>query len=178
MKEILVKVFTGSEDDAFVIALRDNGEHGVRLSNGDLKFVIRKALERFPDKTPGAIALMVGCSRSYAARIESELSSSGQLPRPEQREGADGRVRSARRAVKQPGGITLENNGSTVSENQSDDTAPAIDTGEQPSPDLIQQVDKFIEFLESHVAAEFPEEENHPYIYERMREWATGKAKA
>ena len=70
---IQAKVFDGSEDDAFVMALKDNSKHGLRLKQGDMKMCIRKAIERFPEKSLGVIAREVGCVRSYAYRVKDEL---------------------------------------------------------------------------------------------------------
>jgi hypothetical protein len=98
---ILVSVFVGTEDEAVWFAMQDNRKNGLRLKYGDLKYIIKKALKRFPNKTAGAIAKEMGFSRTYAYQIEAELSASGQLTRPEKRKGADGRVRSTKRKNKQ-----------------------------------------------------------------------------
>ena len=98
--KLLVKEFKGTKENAILLAMRDNRTHGKRLSYGDLKYCVEKALRLFLDKTPGAIARDLGCSRSYASKIGKELSTSGQLTVPETRKGADGRVRSVKRNAK------------------------------------------------------------------------------
>ena len=101
-KKILVTLFEGSEDEALKIALKDNREHALPLTRGDLKYCIKKALNRFSaDLTPAVIADMLCCSESYAYKIESQLCTSGELTRPEKRRGADGKVRSVRRPKQQ-----------------------------------------------------------------------------
>jgi hypothetical protein len=72
------------------------------MNYGDWKYSIGKVLRLFPGKTAGAIAKELGCSRTYAYKIQKELSTSGQLPGVEKRRGADGKERSVKRNVKQP----------------------------------------------------------------------------
>jgi len=101
LDKILVKEFHGTEEEALWFAMRDNRTHGLRLKHGDLKLCIGKALRLFPDKTAGAIAKELGCGRSYAYRVATELSPWGQLNRAEKKRGADGKVRSTKRKPKQ-----------------------------------------------------------------------------
>ena len=88
---IQAKVFDGTEDEAFVIALQDNSTHGERLSPSDLKYAVGKAIQRFPDKSLRAIAKEVGRSISTVSKINSELHTLGVLKPVEKRRGIDGR---------------------------------------------------------------------------------------
>ena len=45
--KIQVRVFEGTEDEAFMLALKDNSTHGLRLNSDDLKYCIEKALLSF-----------------------------------------------------------------------------------------------------------------------------------
>ena len=45
--EIQALVFRGTPDKAFQIALTDNSKHGESMSNGDTKYAILKALDRY-----------------------------------------------------------------------------------------------------------------------------------
>ena len=98
--ETFVQVFTGTENEAFMIALADNDKHGLRLKGGDIKLCIKKTLKRFPDKTAGAIAKELGCNRSYVYRIENELSPRRQLNAKTTKVGADGKIRSTAKKAK------------------------------------------------------------------------------
>ena len=100
VEKLLIKEFKGTKEEAILFAMKDNRSHGLRLSYGDLKYCVEKALRLLPDKTPGAIAKEIGCHRSYAYKIEKELSTCRQLTEVEKREGADGKVRSVRRKAK------------------------------------------------------------------------------
>jgi len=73
--EIQVSVFSGSPDEAFAVALKDNAKHGRPMSDGDKKYAIIKAFRRY-DGAKGVreIAREVGCSASYASKINGELS--------------------------------------------------------------------------------------------------------
>jgi len=67
-------VFQGTEDKAFEIALQDNNTHGLRLSAGDKKYSIEKALLLFSNKMSlRAIAALAGCSVSYVSGIHKKL---------------------------------------------------------------------------------------------------------
>ena len=101
LEKLLVKEFHGTKEEAIQFAIKDNLKNGLRLSCGDWKYCISKALRLFPGKTPGAVAKELGCSRSYAYKIDKELSTSGQLPDLEKKVGADGKERSVNRKAKQ-----------------------------------------------------------------------------
>ena len=99
-KKLLVKEFKGSREEAILFGIKDNLKNALRMNYGDWKHCIGKALILFRDKTPGAIAKEIGCHRSYAYRIEKELSTSRQLPKVEERVGADNKKRPVRRNAK------------------------------------------------------------------------------
>ena len=101
IEKIRVKEFHGTKDEAILFAMKDNRKNGLRMSYGDWKYCVGKALLLFPGKTAGVIAKELGCSRSYAHKIQKELSTCGQLPRVETRIGADNKERSVQRKIKQ-----------------------------------------------------------------------------
>ena len=88
---IQATVFHGSEDDAFVIAMKDNNGHGLQMTRGDLRQCIEKATSRWKDQSPGVIADQFGWSRSYVSEIMNEVSAGGQVEMPEKRQGKDGK---------------------------------------------------------------------------------------
>ena len=98
---ISARRFEGTEDEALLFAMRDNRTHGLRLSYCDLKYCIDKTLNRFHDLTAGAIAKILGCSRSYVYKIKKELSASGCLPDVRQRRGANGKTYRVKQRVEQ-----------------------------------------------------------------------------
>jgi len=123
---MLVKEFLGTEDDAFMVAMKDNSEHGLPMTRGDLRLCIKKIASRFPDKSPGVIATMLKRSRSHVSEIISELSATGHVPVVEKRRGRDGKEYSARRKVKQPPEVLLEESDSaTLPALQSSDSSNA-----------------------------------------------------
>ena len=72
--EFQVRVLYGSEDAAFAAASQDNTKHGKSLKPCDLKYSIKKSLERYGDtKTYDEIAGEVGCVRSYVSKVYREL---------------------------------------------------------------------------------------------------------
>jgi len=88
-KTIMVRVFYGTEGDVFMVAMRDNGKHGLPLRSGDRRLIVMKALQRFPDMSMRAIASGLGCAPSSVSKIANELYDSGQLVRPETKQGLD-----------------------------------------------------------------------------------------
>jgi hypothetical protein len=183
LSEIQVKVFTGTEVEAIWFAMRDNRTNGLRLSNGDIRFCIEKALIRFPDLTAGAIAKELGCGRSYAYEIENELSASGQLPEVEQRIGADGKVRSAKKKVDKKSGskpTTGKPNGKgsdatpepvddlSVKDRMETDTLPNESVAELPTFEM--QIDEVIATLDG-LLEKHPLREERVRILDRVNEW-------
>jgi hypothetical protein len=96
LDQILVEEFFGTEDDAFMLAMKDNMKHGLKLSPGDKKFCITKAILRFPETTAGTIAKELGCGRSYVYRIKADVSPGVHVD-GEKKLGADGKMYSAKK---------------------------------------------------------------------------------
>ena len=82
-------VYHCSENEAFVIGMKDNATHGLKPSRGDLKHMIKKALERFPYKSLRTLAEELKCSLSRVSEVSNELYDCGQLERPKTRIGKD-----------------------------------------------------------------------------------------
>jgi hypothetical protein len=188
--KILVRVFIGTEDDAALFAMRDNSKNGLRLNYGDLKFCVEKALKRFSDRTPGAIAKDLGCSRTYAYKIESELSTSGQLTKRKKRRGADGRVRSAKRKATQPPPESNPNPASDAQpsdepesvaepfdessvENEAETILP-LETSEEQSRSIEEQIDDFFEHG-NRVWDTLPNDDERVRLFDRIINWADTK---
>ena len=93
LDKIHVKIFTGTKEEAVLLAMRDNQKHGLRLSRGDLKYCIEKVLELFPDKSHAVIAEMLGCSRQYVSKVATSC----HLPEVEKRVGRDNKEYSTTR---------------------------------------------------------------------------------
>jgi len=90
-------VFQGSADEAFEIALKDNHAHGLRLSSGDKRYSVEKAIERFPDRSLRAIMAITGCSLAYTSKIASELRAIKPLTVVEEKIGLDGKTYTVKR---------------------------------------------------------------------------------
>ena len=84
-------VYHCSSDEAYIIGLRDNSTHGLKPNKGDLKHIIKKALERFPKQSLRWIVEQSKCSLTRVSEVANELYDSGQLKRPEKRIGKDGK---------------------------------------------------------------------------------------
>jgi hypothetical protein len=104
MESIFVSEFSGTEDEAFEIAIRDNSKHGLRLSRGDLKVCIEKAFRRNSNMSLTLVAEMTGASRSWCQKIKEELEqlSGNENLFPDKTLGKDGKYRSAKRAKLKP----------------------------------------------------------------------------
>ena len=77
LNKIQVRVFHGSEADAFQVAIQDNNTHGLKLSLGDKKYTIEKIVLRFPDKPYREIARELKCSVSHVSTVANKLHNAG-----------------------------------------------------------------------------------------------------
>ena len=73
LARIRVRVFHGSESEAFQVALDDNNTHGLRLCRGDLRYTIEKMLRRDPEQGIRAISRALKCAASYVSTIANRL---------------------------------------------------------------------------------------------------------
>jgi hypothetical protein len=162
LDEILVEEFTGTEDEAIWLAMLDNDENGLQSSYGDLKYCVEKALKRFTDLTAGAIAVKLGCHRSYVHRIESELSTSGQLPDTgkKKRRGANGKEYPVKPKNKKKSGKGKTKTSTTTKENKG-----------QP-PTLDEQVGEATVILDGFVEKQ-PSDEERVRFLDRITEWVS-----
>ena len=196
--KLLVKEFKGTKEEAILFAMKDNRTHGKRLSYGDLKYCVEKALQLFPGKTPGAIAKDLGCHRSYVYRIEKELSTSRQLTGEETRVGADNKKRSVKRKAKQPiiapaeasDSVPVSDPPSKKRETSSKQNAPTspdasengalfdfettapvapVENIKPSSPDLEKEMDKVLSDIQYKVAF-WHRSGDRAYIFHRIRE--------
>ena len=72
--EIPAEMHSGTAKDALWFGLGANRNHGLRLSAGDKKRAIVKAVQEFPEKSQTLIAEHVGCAQSYVNRIRKCVS--------------------------------------------------------------------------------------------------------
>jgi ParB-like chromosome segregation protein Spo0J len=89
--DILVEYFDGSEEDAFVRAIRDNIRHGLPLSRADREAAVGRLLRSHPDWSNRAIASMTGLSAPTVGAIRRRVT--GKSSQPAERVGLDGRTR-------------------------------------------------------------------------------------
>lgn len=85
------RFFGGSEADAFVVAVRLNGAHGLMLSRGDRKSAAARILRTHPQWSDRAVAAVVGLSDKTVAAIRRR--SAAEIPQLAWRVGRDGRSR-------------------------------------------------------------------------------------
>ena len=194
LTEILVQEFMGTEDEAVWLAIRDNRKHGLRLNRHDIKYCVVKALKRFPDKTAGAIARELGCSRSHANEVRLQLSACGQLPAAKKRIGANGKTYPVKPKAKtlpatalkksdgdstteQPSGKSSEKTSKQVSalsvENETETNPSQEENEEQLSileraiGNVLPALDEIVEGLQSHKA--------RTRFIDVVSEWASNK---
>ena len=101
---ILVKEFIGDENSAFEFALKDNRKNGRRLSRGDLRVCIEKALIRNPDMSLTLISDMTGASRTRCHEVKKEMEQSPEYKNlfPKTTTGKGGKVQSAKQTKRKP----------------------------------------------------------------------------
>ena len=168
MDKILVKKFIGSKDEAMMFAMKDNNSHGLRMRHNDWKYCIGKALRLYPDKTTGAVAKELGCPRSTAYRIESELSQMGQLARADKKRGADGKVRTTQPKSKKP---------STSVANTDGDPSSTEQSGQDDTWDNMVMKDKrrFVNGNLNGFVKDLPDKASRLQYAKMVKEWADHK---
>lgn len=88
--EIDVVFFDGSEEDAFVLAVKANVAHGLPLSYADREAAVARIVISHPDWSDRAIAAAAGLGPRTVAAVRSRIEG---LPQGTSRVGRDGRVR-------------------------------------------------------------------------------------
>jgi uncharacterized protein YerC len=109
--EILVEYFDGSEDDAFIRAVRDNVHHGLPLSRADREAAVVRLLRSRNEWSNRAIAAVTGLSAPTVGAIRRRTtdmpfqsgSRVGRDGRTRPLSGVDGRARASRIIAEQPG---------------------------------------------------------------------------
>ncbi|WP_329562764.1 ParB/RepB/Spo0J family partition protein [Kitasatospora sp. NBC_01266] len=89
--EVTVQFFDGSDDEAFVHAVRSNIHHGLRLSTAERSAAAQRIMESQPALSDRAVAATVGLSVKTVAAVRRRAS--GEIPQLDARVGLDGRVR-------------------------------------------------------------------------------------
>ncbi len=89
-EHIQVVFFDGSDEDAFVMAVRANVAHGLPLSYADREAAVTRIVVSHPDWSDRAIASATGLAARTVATIRGRIDG---LPATTSRVGRDGRVR-------------------------------------------------------------------------------------
>jgi ParB-like chromosome segregation protein Spo0J len=90
-EKIKVRLFDGSEDAAFVIAVEANIAHGLPLSLVDREVAAARIVASYPQWSDRAIAVITGLSAKTVGAIRRRVTAD--LPQLHSRIGLDGRVR-------------------------------------------------------------------------------------
>ena len=90
-REVEVRFFDGSADDAFVLAVEANTANGLPLSLADRRAAAARILRTHPDRSDRWIALVSGLAATTVGAIRR--CSTAEIPRSNSRIGRDGRVR-------------------------------------------------------------------------------------
>src|SRR5205823_5872017 len=88
---IKVRFFEGSEDDAFLLAVRTNIAHGLPLKIAERRSAAGRIINDRPELSDRSIASVVGLAAKTVAGIRR--SATGDAPQLDARVGRDGRVR-------------------------------------------------------------------------------------
>ncbi|MEV4896409.1 ParB N-terminal domain-containing protein, partial [Nonomuraea sp. NPDC055795] len=89
-KQISVVYFDGTEDEAFIRAVRENVAHGLPLTLPERKAAARRILSTHPELSDRMIAAHTGLAAKTVARLRE--SSRGEIPQANARLGADRRL--------------------------------------------------------------------------------------
>jgi ParB-like chromosome segregation protein Spo0J len=87
-------LFAGDDDEAFVVAVRGNAEHGMPLSLAERSRAARRLLDRSPERSDRAIGQICGLDHKTVGRLrEGQRRPTGEIPRSDMRVGQDRRAR-------------------------------------------------------------------------------------
>jgi ParB-like chromosome segregation protein Spo0J len=89
-ERITVRFFNGSEEDAFILAVKANITHGLPLPLADRKAAVARIIESHPQWADRMIAQVTGLAARTVAEIRKESTAES---RPDARLGRDGRLR-------------------------------------------------------------------------------------
>jgi hypothetical protein len=89
---VAVRFFTGTEDEAFVEAVKANITHGLPLSLADRKAAANRILTSHPYWSDRAIGAVTGLAGKTIAAIRKQ-NTNNETPQPNLRIGRDGRIR-------------------------------------------------------------------------------------
>jgi ParB-like chromosome segregation protein Spo0J len=92
-KDIRVRYFDGDADEAFLMAVRRNSEHGLPLTMADRESAARRIIRSHPSLSDRAIAAASKLSAHTVARLRSELCGDDEVSGRAYRIGRDGRAR-------------------------------------------------------------------------------------
>ncbi|WP_410594783.1 ParB N-terminal domain-containing protein [Amycolatopsis sp. lyj-23] len=90
-EEIDVRFFDGSWAEAFVLAVKSNGKHGLPLTLADRKVAAARIIGSHPDWSNRGVATVVGLTDKTVASIRSRAAA--EIPHLHARIGRDGRAR-------------------------------------------------------------------------------------
>jgi hypothetical protein len=96
-EKIEAKIYHGTDDDAFVFAVRLNVAHGLPLTRADRTAATLRIIESRPQWSDRMIATVVGLSAGTVAKVRRR--STAQNAQSNLRVGKDGRVRPVNSAV-------------------------------------------------------------------------------
>jgi ParB-like chromosome segregation protein Spo0J len=95
-REIAVRLFDGSDEDAFVLAVETNIRHGLPLTLAERKRAASRIIGSHPQWSDRAIAERTGLSAKTVGKLRRNASE--EIPHLHARIGRDGRVRPVRNA--------------------------------------------------------------------------------
>ena len=90
-EEIAVEFFDGDEDEAFVLSVQANTQHGLPLTKADRKSAAARILDKYPQWSDRAIAKVTGLSPKTVGVLRAPVPDGVDDPTP--RVGLDGRTR-------------------------------------------------------------------------------------
>ncbi|WP_406445579.1 ParB N-terminal domain-containing protein [Streptomyces sp. NBC_00631] len=144
---IAVQFFDGPDDEAFILAVRLNVEHGLPLTRADRHSAAQRILRTHPDWSNRLIAELSGISDKSVARLRC---ATAELPQSHSRTGCDGRTRplttqegrqrAARLLAEQPdASLRRIARASGISVGTARDVKDRLGKGLSPLPDAARQ---------------------------------------
>jgi hypothetical protein len=146
--EILVEYFAGSEEDAFVRAVRDNVRHGLPLSRADREAAVLRLLRSPTAWSNRAIAAVTGLSAPTVGAIRRRMTDKtfqsnnrvGRDGRTRPVSGADGRERASQVIAEYPdASLRFIAREAGISLSTAQDVRKRLARGENPVPEGLRE---------------------------------------
>ena len=150
MKEIFAIIKLGTKKDAFIEAIKDNKENGLRYKSEDKKYIIEKLWHenKFKEDSQGKIADWIGVTQQYVSKIHKKLSLTTGCESRKHVTGKDGRkinvsaIGKSKSKTSLPGASSKKTNDTPLTKSESSSSEIETETSSTNTDSKSQNINK------------------------------------